>query len=566
MGTIADSVQRMSLRQLLAGHGVTEADWNAANSTAGGGSLEARQKIWNIFQQATGGGVGSEGPLERYSMPAAGGGGDNGGGGPTEGYGRAGQTLNMNQNFPNASLLDESLFGEGYSPVVYGTENGFLSDRGDYNYAIPDLGAVEFDPRFGLLNNQSRIPGSRVDRSFNNFNTTAQALIAAMGAGAGYQVATGNTIGAGASAAGSVGTPIDGGLTFQPGPSINATGAFAGPGTGYTGGAASSAIGSPITDALTVNPGPSINPTGAFAGPGTGYVPPTGLPGGSLTNQAIRAGVTGLTGTATGSGGGGSSSASTAAQPTITPEQQQLLNSLIARLGGSNSATTPYTAPLVAGMTPGQRTSLEALEQAALGNSQNPNFAQANRTVSEAQTAGPEDFTDYFNKSVQDPALKDFREKILPDVTRRFRGSAGFGSDRMAADRQATDDLTGSLAGQRAKLAYESRESAANRRLQAAGMVPGLQGGETSALVAALNAGGVAQGTEQNRLTANYQEFQRQNAGESQRIQEILAALGVRPFENITTVQQNAPSAGRSFLNGVLPGATNAALSYFLGR
>lgn len=225
-----------TLRDLAAQQGQSF-DWNRINSLEGGGDKASREALMAWIRTLPGGGWGSNGPIDFYSNPNASGGGDNGGGGSEEGYGT------------NAgSLFGRDYFGGNASPVMYGTENGILSDRGDYNYAIPDLGAIDFDPVKGLVNSQDRIPGSRVNRSFNNFNTLTQATIAAMALGGGMDAyangfgnagaaqGAGGGFGSGGGVGGSGGyAPIDGGLTFQPGPSINPTGAFAGQGTGFTG-------------------------------------------------------------------------------------------------------------------------------------------------------------------------------------------------------------------------------------------------------------------------------------------------------------------------------------------
>ena len=165
---------RQTLRQLLGSQGITEDDWTRANSMEGGGNLADRQKIYDTLLRTTGGtGYGSRGAFNYFSNPAAGGGGDNGGGGPSEGFGTG-----ADQFFsPNA-------FGDRYSPVQYGTVNGFLSDRGNYNYSIPDLGNIEWDPEYGMVNNQDVTPGSRVNRSFDNFYNLTNGVIGTI-AGAG---------------------------------------------------------------------------------------------------------------------------------------------------------------------------------------------------------------------------------------------------------------------------------------------------------------------------------------------------------------------------------------------
>lgn len=281
--TASQPAGRQTLRQLLANQGITEDDWTRANSMEGGGNLQDRQKVWDAYLKATGGtGYGSKGAYNYYSNPAQGGGGDNGGsGGPSEGFGTDAN-----------SFFGADAFGKGYSPVMYGTENGFLGDRGNYNYAIPDLGALEFDPQYGLVNNQSRIPGSRTSTSFDHFNTLTKGVIGSI-AGAGLANAAGiqgipgfdqGSTGVG-TGAGTGGLGVNGldplALDTTSAGAITPSGPFAGAGTGFTGTAAAPAI----------------------AGAGTGAVPSVGnIANTAISNVAAGTPIAGAAGTA-GSGG-----------------------------------------------------------------------------------------------------------------------------------------------------------------------------------------------------------------------------------------------------------------------
>ncbi len=73
--------------------------------------------------------------------------------------------------------------------------------------------------------------------------------------------------------------------------------------------------------------------------------------------------------------------------------------------------------------------------------------------------------TDVFNRMVRDPLVKDYRDVISPEISRRFSGSGNFfGSGRAEADRTSQQDLMDSLVRGRAgtDLAYRQHGLAAS--------------------------------------------------------------------------------------------------------
>ena len=254
---------------------------------------------------------------------------------------------------------------------------------------------------------------------------------------------------------------------------------------------------------------------------------------------------------------GTKSEANTTQQPTMTAEQQKLLKSLVDQFnaGGNpleQTAATPYTGKLTAPTSGLQNLSLAALEQQAM-NLTGPDsvMTAAGDAVKRGASGTAANIDKYFTESVQDPLLKAFEERVLPDVTRRFAGSAAFGSDRKTAERQTTEDLMKTLTASRSDIAFKADEAAKNRQLTAAGIAPSLAGAPTNILSSILAAGAIPQITEQADLTAQYQEFLRQQQGQKDRLNQMLAALGLKPFENITTVTPG--SAG--LLQGLSSGA-----------
>lgn len=237
---------------------------------------------------------------------------------------------------------------------------------------------------------------------------------------------------------------------------------------------------------------------------------------------------------------------------TLTPEQKALLDKLLGELS-KGSATGPgetYGKPMVADLSDIENLSLEALEQRILNQGQNSTSA-ASAALKDiiAKRGAPVDATDFYSKNIRDPLMQDFREQILPDITRRFSGSAAFGSDRMRAEDVATRNLVTTLERGLSDVQYKSSNDAMARLMQAIGLAPGVEAGGTNELLALMSGAGLPRAVEQMKLAADYDEWVRaQNKGD-QRVNQILAALGVKGFENVVT-----QTAGRKgLLEGVAP-------------
>ena len=78
------------------------------------------------------------------------------------------------------------------------------------------------------------------------------------------------------------------------------------------------------------------------------------------------------------------------------------------------------------------------------------------------------DFNQYFDQSIQAPALQAFRENVQPAISRSFGGNALFDEDRRTADARANEDLLQSLGQQRAALGYQTRQDEIGRAHAAA--------------------------------------------------------------------------------------------------
>ena len=250
---------------------------------------------------------------------------------------------------------------------------------------------------------------------------------------------------------------------------------------------------------------------------------------------------------------GTQSSVQSMRQDTLTPEQSSALSALMARLGGGGGdGVTPYGGELTTQTSKLQNLSLAAMEQQAM-NLVNPasESNQAAKAYQDVIGASPQDIQDYFQKSVETPLLRDFQTKVLPSITARFRGTAGFGSDRMMQERLATNDLTTNLAGALSSASLQALRDQQANKLSAASGLAGIPGQRANVASTLLTGGAVPQATEAANKAALYNEFVRQQGSKQTNIQNILAALGIRSFENVNVVKPGQPGLIQGLAGGV---------------
>ncbi|TXH53951.1 MAG: hypothetical protein E6Q97_11930, partial [Desulfurellales bacterium] len=188
--------------------------------------------------------------------------------------------------------------------------------------------------------------------------------------------------------------------------------------------------------------------------------------------------------------------AETTQQPVMTPEQSALLAELIKAFEGKpkapSEAFTPYEGQLSAGTSNLQNASLAAIEEAvmqqATGGSGNE---KAKQTYSNMIDSGgmPVNFDEAFTKGVRDPLLYDFENQVIPRIQSTFAGNAAFGSDKGKARELMVKNLMDTLAGERAKMQYQTSTDALGRVMQSAAGLSGVDSAQIANLVTALNAG-----------------------------------------------------------------------------
>lgn len=162
-----------------------------------------------------------------------------------------------------------------------------------------------------------------------------------------------------------------------------------------------------------------------------------------------------------------------------------------------------------------------------------------------ALTAGPEEFEEYFQKSIYEPAERTLFEKTMPQIKRAYAPSGLWGSERVGTEQEAIESFLRSMGEQRATTAYAARESSLNRALEAAGMFPtgktttGETGVEEFDIAARgdilsklLTAGGIPRGVEQTELVGQLQDWLRQEEEPQKRAAMILQLLGYPAYES----------------------------------
>lgn len=217
----------------------------------------------------------------------------------------------------------------------------------------------------------------------------------------------------------------------------------------------------------------------------------------------------------------------------LTPQQWFSLNELIKQLSQTSTMPTAgFDGDLTASMSPVQ--------------------AMLNKRISgglgeDLITGTPTNIDDIFLHSVENPLLKTFNERILPSVDRRYAGGGFYGSDRNAAVQSSTRDLLDTLASERSKFTFNSRESAKNR--------------QTSAIDLFNQIGGDATGLEERNLARLFENHALKKRTESDAIAQLLQALGIQTKENVSTVDPGKPG----LVAGMLQGGGGGALGGLLG-
>ncbi|MGH9856874.1 MAG: hypothetical protein ACRD4B_03420, partial [Acidobacteriota bacterium] len=241
---------------------------------------------------------------------------------------------------------------------------------------------------------------------------------------------------------------------------------------------------------------------------------------------------------------------------TLTPEQQRALRDLFGffREEGSGGFKPPeFQGGFDIAQNPTSSLSLQGLSALASGQG-GPTGGGGEGTTGTGLQAGAEqllttlmDFEgsrtgteEFFQTNIQDPALKEFEETVLPSVGRSFGGANFFSSERREADALAREDLLDALTQSRSALEFQGAEAAKNRALEAAGISDqfartriGERDIRLQELLGSFGAGQETREFERGTRDREFAEFSRQQEERARRIAQIMAAIGVPGIENI---------------------------------
>lgn len=244
--------------------------------------------------------------------------------------------------------------------------------------------------------------------------------------------------------------------------------------------------------------------------------------------------------------------------PTTTPEQQQALRDLLARL---NLPPEAFTGNMSAGLSGLENASLGALEERSRALAQpDANLEAAGTSIRDQLDFNKQtgNANDYFTNAVQNPALDSFQREVLPQISRQFGGNDFFSTERQSAEGLARRDLLSSLTAERSRVNLDEFDKARERALTAAGIAPVLTQAEnqrTQTQMDILRAAGVKRQVEQDALDRTYNEFVRQQQQRSHNQDQLAQAALTPTIENIGMTDPGNAGLIPSLLGAIAAGA-----------
>ncbi len=222
---------------------------------------------------------------------------------------------------------------------------------------------------------------------------------------------------------------------------------------------------------------------------------------------------------------------------TLTPEQKRVAEAfekyLTPRIG---KGVETYTEPVVAGITPSETAALSRLR--TLTGTQYPEVTSTYLDYLKGRPLyeiSPDITKQYYEEAIAKPAIREYKERILPLIEEGYIGGPGYwSSPRALARERALEDLSESLLAKRAELVYSDElsrrkalESAAERALTAGRGLRELTGEEFTRAKQTLQAEALPRILEQAQLDWNYREFLRTRPESAPYLQYALQFLGI---------------------------------------
>lgn len=249
----------------------------------------------------------------------------------------------------------------------------------------------------------------------------------------------------------------------------------------------------------------------------------------------------------------------------LSPEQQKALDQLLAQLtGGASPLTQQYGGQLTAPQNLAQMASLTALENASQamvpGAPGSPTDTSAS-ALKDVIQAGPQDLTDYFQKSIAAPLMQQFTQQVMPATEGRFAGQGVYGSDFMKQQGIDVGNLGTAMSSALSDAVTKSLQAQQANKIQAALGLSNVGATGINDILGIQAGAGTAQQFAQSPLTAAYQQFLQGQQGQQANINAILNALGIKTKETIATV-----TPGTSGLMGGIGQGLGTGLGIGIGK
>jgi hypothetical protein len=250
---------------------------------------------------------------------------------------------------------------------------------------------------------------------------------------------------------------------------------------------------------------------------------------------------------------------------TTSEDQSVILNNLInflnAGMMGMDPGIGAFTGEMP-GATGLQSASLSGLERLAAGDTNvfsDPTTLAGLDAIQGILSGGPQDFMDYFESGVADPAQRDL-ERAIDEIDASMVGSGNlFGGDRRGAVRDTTEDFFRNMGEQRSRYGLETLNADMEAKLGALGLLPSITNIDIDRGSRLFDIGererniGVSQ-FEADQAEANRQEQVRQF------ILDLIFRSGTSPTFGITGGFPLQPASDGGAIGGFLGGFSSKAL------
>lgn len=237
----------------------------------------------------------------------------------------------------------------------------------------------------------------------------------------------------------------------------------------------------------------------------------------------------------------------------LNPDQEAVLKKLSTLLQEQiGTGITAYSGSMYAPTSELNNTLFNYLNTALGGDS--ASTTKANSTIDTLLNKYTGDYTEefdpayinsYFEKSIKNPAMKEFTETMLPSIAEKYAARNATGSGAMTKDMfDAASDLQSNLSGQLADLMYQGSEATANRNVQreqigsstVQNLISQLLGQDATKITLLNSALPIAQQQqtlEQRPYTEEYSKWSSSQAYNNPWLQYLNQVLGTDALQNI---------------------------------